>query len=709
MGQIKKPPDKYRTVKCSISSIFKDKKYYNTLFDATNRTHQLIIHTYQFIRLWILDKHTNKFDIPIITEDTIYMAFKALIKKSTGPKPKGTNLQLLNEFNLFYENTYKNLGYDDKIDGVNLSQILNYMKTDMLTNIENNIKINFISYVNRFVNSSFKNLRTNIYEITEEYPVNLKKDLRKDIDKDIYEIKQDLLNNTLKSRNIHHKWILENRSIILPTDITNSIEFDIKNQPQKYIKYMINMCQLVENNQMKMFQFMPLRTDIAPKFVPIDTKSLVELFVESDKNKYLSDIENYKTELWSKYFNLNNPIFKQSEYSFDYRISTDCFSVSIQLIHNNHIQTEFLKKLNMKNKKQQTKLACANMTQSEKEDFKNTIKEYKKQKEVKAKLKIKENRDKLKADFKKLPKKEQEKIKKQMEKKKLNNYIEFPYLEDLSDETLNELKVSNWVCVDPGKRVLLYMKNKEGKRMRYTNKTHLKRTKRLKYQRAIQNYKRKNNIQQIEMELSSYNSKSVNFKQFKRYVKKKNQLNKLLINKYQNEIFRKFKWYGYINRKRAETDLIRDIKTSFGSDVNIICGDWSIGRSMRNFISTPNLGLKRKLLEYYPVYNLDEFRTSCINHKTETPTENIYLPDKTGKSRKIHSILTYQTESKRLGCINRDENSVNNMIKLVKYYFKHKSRPEIFLRETKIKQKTTTPSVKRVRKVSNVVKPVSKE
>ena len=89
---------------------------------------------------------------------------------------------------------------------------------------------------------------------------------------------------------------------------------------------------------------------------------------------------------------------------------------------------------------------------------------------------------------------------------------------------------------------------------------------------------------------------------------------------------------------------------------------------MRHFISTPNLGLKRKLAEYYPIYNLDEYRTSCINHKTETLTENIYLPDKNGKSRKIHSILTYQTESKRLGCINRDENSVNNMIKLVKYY-----------------------------------------
>ena len=49
---------------------------------------------------------------------------------------------------------------------------------------------------------------------------------------------------------------------------------------------------------------------------------------------------------------------------------------------------------------------------------------------------------------------------------------------------------------------------------------------------------------------------------------------------------------------------------------------------MKSFIPTPNLGLKRKLAEYYSIYNLDEYRTSCINYKTETITENIYLPDK---------------------------------------------------------------------------------
>ncbi len=709
--EINKPPDKYRTVKCSLNEIFKDKKYYDTLFDATNRTHQLVIHTYQFLRLWILDKHRKNKDIPNITKDTIYMAFKALIKESSGPKPKGSNLELLNEFNKFYENKYKKLGYDDKIDGVNLSQILNYMKVDIITNIENNIKMNFISYLKRFVNASYKSIRKIIYDSTEEYPKQLKKELRNDIDKDIFDIKQDLINNTLKSRNIHHKWINENRNKILPTIYDNSYEFDIKNNPQKYLKYMIHMCQIMEEKEMKMFQFFPLRTDITPKFIPIDTKSIIELFINEDKNKYLTDIEGYKYELWNTFFNLDNPIFKQLNYSFDYRISTDCFSVSIQLLHNSFIDSEKANKLNMKNKKREMKENCKDMTQQQKEDYKNKIAKDKKHQEIIKKLKSKEIKDKMKQEFKKLSKEEQTNIKQTIDKKKLEKYIEFPYLEDLNDTKLNQLKNSNWITIDPGKRVLFYMKKSNGMRLRYTNKTHLKKTKRLKYQRLLQNYKRKQNISKIENELSNYNSKSVNYKKFKKFIKKKNELNKILLEKYKDDIFRKYKWYGYINRKKAETDLIRNIKETFGKDVNIIQGDWSIGKSMRGIISTPNLGLKRKLAEYYPIYNLDEYKTSCINHKTETLTENIYLPDKNGKSRKIHSILTYQTENKRLECINRDENSVNNMIKLVNYYFEHKDRPEIFKRgNNNTQQKISTPKIStRKSKASNDIKPVIKD
>jgi hypothetical protein len=171
MVEIKKPPDKYRTIKCSLKSITKSSLNNTTLFDACLRTHQIVIHTYHFLRLWILNKYHKNKNIPFITDDTIKMAFKALLKDSQGPKPKGTNLELYNEFKKFYDDEYKNLNYSDKIDGTNLSQIIGYMSIDMLTNIENNIKLHFIKYVFRFVNSSFIILNNFISEIFILFPI----------------------------------------------------------------------------------------------------------------------------------------------------------------------------------------------------------------------------------------------------------------------------------------------------------------------------------------------------------------------------------------------------------------------------------------------------------------------------------------------------------------------------------------------------------
>jgi hypothetical protein len=232
--------------------------------------------------------------------------------------------------------------------------------------------------------------------------------------------------------------------------------------------------------------------------------------------------------------------------------------------------------------------------------------------------------------------------------------------------------------------------NKNGKKLVYSNRQHLSKTKRLKYQRLIKNYKDKKEITKIENKLSEFNSKSCILNEFKKFIKNKNELNKVLLGKYKEDIFRKYKWYSYINRKKAETDLARNIKNKFGKDVILIEGDWSdklkTTSSRIKYISTPNLGLKRKLNKYLTIYNLDEFRTSCLNYKTEERCENMYLPDKKGVERKIHSILRYQTESKRMGCINRDENAVNNMIKIVNTYLLNKTRPEKFRRDYKFSE-----------------------
>jgi len=76
---------------------------------------------------------------------------------------------------------------------------------------------------------------------------------------------------------------------------------------------------------------------------------------------------------------------------------------------------------------------------------------------------------------------------------------------------------------------------------------------------------------------------------------------------------------------------------------------------MKNFISTPNLSLKKKLQERFKGYDIDEYITSCVNYKTEELCNNLYLPDKKNKEQKIHSILTYKMENKQNVCINRDK------------------------------------------------------
>jgi hypothetical protein len=224
----------------------------------------------------------------------------------------------------------------------------------------------------------------------------------------------------------------------------------------------------------------------------------------------------------------------------------------------------------------------------------------------------------------------------------------------------------------------------------------------------MKKYKENNKIKDEEDKLIGYNSKTCNYEKFKEYIKKKNEVNVILIKKYEERFFRQYKWYSYINRKRTEERMVTDIQDKFGKDATLIIGDWSDKMrktpSQIKYISTPNTGLKRKLADNFTVYNIDEFRTSKLNYKTEEVSGNLSLPNKKKEVREIHSILTYKTENGRQGCINRDENAVNNMIKIVESYLKDKKRPEKYTRSYKFPdpkkntekelQETSNPSVK---------------
>ena len=214
-----------------------------------------------------------------------------------------------------------------------------------------------------------------------------------------------------------------------------------------------------------------------------------------------------------------------------------------------------------------------------------------------------------------------------------------------------------------------------GNKFSYSNKQRIKETKRLKYQELLQNHKNKLGITDVENKLSKYNYKTCDLNKFKKYIEEKNKINQQLFEKYENRNFRQYKWYGYINRKRCEDNMLNLIERRFGKDIKIIYGNWNITKQMRNFISTPNIRIKRKVKERFDIYDIDEYRTSCLHYKTEELCENLYLKDDQDKLRKIHSVLTYKMENNRKGCINRDYNGCQNMKKIFDYYMRTGDRP----------------------------------
>jgi hypothetical protein len=629
---MKKPPDKYKCIKLPINSILHKNEESDNIFsiiqDAVYRTNYITTKTSLLLRLWCLDKYHNNIQLPLIDENTIKMCMKSLLLPSRGPKPKNNNLLLFNEF--------KKLHSFNLEDGNNLSSILDYYAITILTSIENNIKMHFFDYVNRFINSYFK--------VFYKDEIN-NKEFKKQLFKDLYIVKNDIINGTLNANEKFHNWIKDYRYKIVPEDFEVNYYYDVKTTPQKYLKYMIFMNIELEKIEGKMYQFFPIQSSIIPNHIQIYTKSVIELLVDKEKKKYLDNIELNKEFLWDKFFNITQKI---KDYKFDNTIITDGYATSLRFIHQDCIEDEKIKKEKMKKGRKDAK----ELTEEDKEKRKLAKKKLQDEKKALNKLKQKEK------------------------SKKVEKTYEFPYIEDIDKEKLK----GSHIFIDPGKRSLFTMMNDEGKFYSYTNKQRVNETKRLKYQHILKKYKDELNITSKENELSSYNSKSCNMIKYNDFITKKINTNDVLYKLYQNTKFRQYKWYSFINKKRTEDNMLNKIEKTYTKDSIIIIGDWSIGKQMKNFISTPNLSLKRKLQERFKVYDIDEYRTSCLNCKTEELCNNLYLPDKTNKVRKMHSILTYKMENKRNGCINRDKNGCKNIQKVFNYYMEYNERPEKYKR-----------------------------
>lgn len=120
----------------------------------------------------------------------------------------------------------------------------------------------------------------------------------------------------------------------------------------------------------------------------------------------------------------------------------------------------------------------------------------------------------------------------------------------------------------------------------------------------------------MEKGLLGLSIKSVTLFTYERYVNVKSDLIKRTKVFYSDLNFRKDKFYLYVERRRSEDMFINDAKRKYGANVSLFIGDWSEKVQRKFMISTPGKSLRCHLGKHFPLYMIDERKTSCLHHIT---------------------------------------------------------------------------------------------
>ena len=243
----------YKTYKIPIKSILNNRDNVQpVLNDLVFEINDLVIHTYQFIRLYVLDKYNKHMTLPVINETFILYCIKTLGTRDNRGK-KSTDTILLDTLEIFYNTEYQPLLNHQKTNLKNTTFLLPYLATQIHTSIHNNLQERFIQHFLRFINNT-----TTL--ITIDKPT-------------LFKFKRQLFNLDITD-SIFNEWTATHLHNILPLEINKSIHYDVKARPFEYLRGMLYMNSVMEAQDNKLFQPLPLRNNIIPKHIILDTASL---------------------------------------------------------------------------------------------------------------------------------------------------------------------------------------------------------------------------------------------------------------------------------------------------------------------------------------------------------------------------------------------------------------------------------------------------
>lgn len=151
---MEKPPEFFKSVKTSLKSIMKHPEINTSkINDVVIKAHKIVIHTLQFMKLYILHHYESK--IPDIDKVLILNIMKVVCGEkhtNAGKPPKKETIELKDKLTEFYKEHYKPYTQPEQLDYEYMCNILSYLCEDIQTMYENNIQLHYVDYVERFVN-----------------------------------------------------------------------------------------------------------------------------------------------------------------------------------------------------------------------------------------------------------------------------------------------------------------------------------------------------------------------------------------------------------------------------------------------------------------------------------------------------------------------------------------------------------------------------
>ena len=304
----------YTTIKTTLKSVLHNHKEVQPLINnLVFEMNDLMIHSYQFIRLYVLNCYNNNLPLPEINEKFILYCIKTLgIRDKRGIQSNDT--KLLKTLQEFYDKEYQPLLNHEKTSLKNKPHILPYLATQLHTSLSNNIQEHFIQHFLRFINKT-----TN--HITEDKET-------------LFNFKKQLLECNKETDTMFDEWKITHLYNILPNTVNKTVHYDVKVKPFDYLKGMLYMNAVLEKEEHKLFQPLPLRNNIIPKHIILDTACIISLFCPTNnkKGELLKHVKENQHDVWNNLLNLQNKTFKSKHYQFHYQIQTDGISCSLLFI-----------------------------------------------------------------------------------------------------------------------------------------------------------------------------------------------------------------------------------------------------------------------------------------------------------------------------------------------------------------------------------------